>query len=168
MLNKRLETELNKQFNAEMYSAFLYLSMSAHLESKNLSGFANWMKIQYEEEQFHALKIYQYVLDRGGNMELEAIAKPETEWKGIIDIFEEVLKHEESITASINNIINIAYEEKDHASVAELQWFVTEQIEEESNVNDILVQLKMIEGKGAGLFMLDREMKQRKFVVPGK
>lgn len=166
MLNQRLETELNKQFNAEMYSAYLYLSMSAYLESENLSGFANWMKIQYEEEQSHALKIYQYVLDRGGKMELEAIAKPETKWANVIQLFEEVLKHEESVTASINNIINIAYEEKDHASVAELQWFVTEQIEEEANVNDILVQLKMIEGKGAGLFMLDREMKQRVFVEP--
>ena len=166
MLNKRLEVELNKQVNAEFYSAYLYLSMSAYLADNNLNGFSNWMKIQFEEEQSHAMKFYQFILDRSGKVTLDAIEAPKTEWNGVIDVFEEVLKHEQHVTALINNLIEIAYEEKDHATVAELQWFVTEQVEEEATVSDILDQLKMIEGKGAGLFMLDREMKQRSFTPP--
>jgi ferritin len=166
MLNKRLETELNKQVNAEFYSAYLYLSMSAYLADSNLNGFSNWMKIQFEEEQAHAMKFYQFILDRSGKVTLDKIEAPKTEWNGVIDVFEEVLKHEQHVTALINNLIEIAYEEKDHATVAELQWFVTEQVEEEATVSDILDQLKMIEGKGAGLFMLDREMKQRSFTSP--
>ncbi len=164
MLNKRLEKELNKQINAEMYSAYLYLSMSAYLTSKNLQGFANWMKIQFEEEQSHAMKLYQYILDRGGKVILEKIDNPKIEWKNVIEVFEDALTHEQKVTSLINNLVNISYEEKDHASVNELQWFVTEQVEEESNVNDILDQLRMIDGKGSGLFMLDRELKQRVFV----
>lgn len=166
MLSKKLELELNKQINAEFYSAYLYLSMSSYLASKNLNGFSNRMKVQFEEEQFHAMKLYEFVLDRGGNVILDNIAKPKQEWTGVIDVFEDTLEHEMKITAMINNLIDIAYEEKDHATVAELQWFVTEQVEEEATVSDILDQLKMIEGKGAGLFMLDREMKQIKF-TPG-
>ncbi len=164
MLNKRLEQELNKQINAEMYSAYLYLSMSAYLTSKNLQGFANWMKIQFEEEQSHAMKLYQYILDRGGKVVLEKIDNPKIEWKNVIEVFEDALAHEQKVTSLINNLVNISYEEKDHASVNELQWFVTEQVEEEANVNDILDQLRMIDGKGSGLFMLDRELKQRVFV----
>ena len=163
MLNKRLEIELNKQVNAELYSAYLYLSMSSYLASMNLNGFSNWMKIQFEEEQAHGMKIFQYILDRGGSVILDKIEAPKTSWDGIIDIFEEVLAHEQKITALINDLINVAYEEKDHATVAELQWFVTEQVEEEAGVSDIIDQLNMIEGKGAGLFMLDREMKQITF-----
>ena len=163
MLNKRLEIELNKQVNAELYSAYLYLSMSSYLASMNLNGFSNWMKIQFEEEQAHGMKIFQYILDRGGSVILDKIEAPKTSWNGIIDIFEEVLAHEQKITALINDLINVAYEEKDHATVAELQWFVTEQVEEEAGVSDIIDQLNMIEGKGAGLFMLDREMKTRVF-----
>jgi len=167
MLNKKLEIELNKQVNAEFYSAYLYLSMSAYLADNNLNGFSNWMKIQFEEEQSHAMKFYQFILDRAGKVTLGKIEAPKTEWNGVIDVFEEVLKHEQHVTALINNLIEVAYEEKDHATVAELQWFVTEQVEEEATVSDILDQLKMIEGKGAGLFMLDREMKQRSF-TPSK
>ncbi len=166
MLNKRLEVELNKQVNAEFYSAYLYLSMSAYLADNNLNGFSNWMKVQFEEEQDHAMKFFKFILDRGGKVNLDKIAAPKTEWNGVVDVFEEVLKHEEHVTSLINNLIEIAYEEKDHATVAELQWFVTEQVEEEATVSDILDQLKMIEGKGAGLFMLDREMKQRSFTAP--
>ncbi|MBN1253396.1 MAG: ferritin [Bacteroidales bacterium] len=166
MLNKRLETELNKQLNAEFYSAYFYLSMSSFLANINLNGFANWMKVQFEEEQFHALKFYQYIIDRGGRVVLDKIEAPQIEWKNVIDVFESVLKHEQKVTSLINNLVDIAYVEKDHATLAQLQWFVTEQVEEEANVNDILDQLKMIDGKGAGLFMLDREMKLRKFTAP--
>lgn len=161
MISKRLEAELNKQLNAELYSAYLYLSMSAYLSKKNLSGFSHWMKLQFEEEQGHAMKFFQYILDRGGVVELLDIKAPKKEWKDIIDIFNTVVKHEAHVTEMINNLVNIALEEKDHATVAMLQWYVSEQVEEEATVNDIFDQLKLIEGKGAGLFMLDREAKQR-------
>ena len=164
MLNQRLENELNKQINAEFWSAYLYLSMSAFFESKNLAGFANWMKIQYQEENSHALKLFDYVNERGGKVVLQPIATVDSEWKDVIDIFETTFKHEQHVTFLINNLVNIAIEEKDHATTNMLQWFVSEQVEEEASVSDILDQLKLIEGKGAGLFMLDRELKQRVFV----
>ncbi len=163
MLNKRLEQEFNKQLNAELESAYLYLSMSAFLDSINLNGFSHWMKLQFEEEQFHAMKLYDYILDRGGRVQLSKIEAPKTEWKDVIDVFEDVLKHEQKVTAMINNLVDVSMEEKDHASVATLQWFVTEQVEEEAGVSDLLDQLKLIDGKGAGLFILDREVKQRVF-----
>ena len=168
MLNTRLEVELNKQLNAELYSAYLYLSMSAFLASKNLSGFSNWMKVQFEEEQFHALKLYNYIIDRGGKVTLTAIEAPKTEWNDILDVFKDVLAHEEKVTDLINELVNVSMEEKDHATVSILQWFVTEQVEEEATVSDLLDQLKLVEGKGSGLFLLDREAKQRVFTPPAE
>jgi len=164
MLSSKVEKALNLQLNAEMYSAYLYLSMSAFCASRNLSGFANWMRVQFEEEQAHALKLYQYILDRDGRVILSTIETPPYEWKDIIDVFEKVQDHEGTVTASINNLLDLALEEKDHATATMLQWFVTEQVEEEANVSDLLDQLKLVEGKGAGLFMLDREAKSRQFV----
>ncbi len=164
MLSKRLEEELNKQVNAELYSSYLYLSMSAYLASQNLNGFANWMKVQFEEEQAHAMKFFQYIIDRGGKVNLTDIAEPPAKWNNIIEIFEETFQHEQKVTGLINNLVNISTEERDHATVNMLQWFVSEQVEEEASVSDILQQLKLIDGKGAGLFMLDRELKQRVFV----
>ncbi len=164
MLTEKLEQELNKQVNAEMYSAYLYLSMSAYLASKNLSGFSNWMKVQFEEEQSHAMKLYNYILERGGRVILEQVEAPKKVWNGIIDVFEDVLEHEQKVTSLINNLIDVSISEKDHASVSMLQWFINEQVEEEASVSDMLDQLKLIEGKGSGLFMLDREAKQRVFV----
>ena len=161
MISNRLEKELNKQMNAELYSAYLYLSMSAFLSEKNLNGFSHWMMLQFEEEQSHAMKLFQYILDRGGKINLEKIEKPKTVWKDIIDVFENVLEHEQKVTGLINELVNLAMEEKDHATVVLLQWYVSEQVEEESSVSDILDQLKLIEGKGSGLFMLDREAKDR-------
>lgn len=166
MINEKLEKEINKQINAEMYSAYLYLSMSAYLSSINLNGFANWMNIQYQEEMFHALKFFNYVIERGGKIELEAIEKPQAKWGGIIDIFENTKKHEQHISALINNLMSVAMDQKDHASVSFLTWFVDEQVEEEANVEEILQQLILVEGKGSGLFMLDREAKARVFVTP--
>lgn len=168
MLNEKLQLELNKQVNEELYSAYLYLSMSAFLSSKNLSGFSNWMKVQFEEEQFHALKLYQYILERGGKVNLETIEKPKESWENILDVFEDVLAHEQKITSLINNLVDVAIQEKDHATVNMLQWFVAEQVEEESSVSDILDQLKLINGKGSGLFMLDREAKTRSFTPPAE
>ena len=168
MLNKKIETALNNQINAEFYSAYLYLSMSAYLQDNSLIGFANWMRAQFEEEQFHALKMYDYLLERGGQIKLEQVDKPPHDWKNIIDVFEEVLKHEQEVTRSINDLMSLAIEERDHATVNFLQWFVDEQVEEEANVSDILAQLKLVGGQGSGLFMLDREAAQRKFTPPAE
>jgi ferritin len=161
MINKRVEEELNKQLNAELYSAYLYLSMSAYCSDNNLAGFSHWMQLQFGEEQAHAMKFFQYILDRGGKVELTKINQPKQQWNGIIDVFDNVLKHEQSITNMINALVDVAMAEGDHATVNLLQWYVSEQVEEEATVSDLLDQLRLIEGKGAGLFMLDREAKMR-------
>lgn len=162
MLTKRMETELNKQINAEYWSAYLYLSMSAFAEDKGFPGVANWMRMQYEEEITHALKIFDYVVDRGGKITLMPIAEVPNEWKDVLEIFEETLKHEQYVTSLINNLMDVAIEEKDHATKSFLQWYVDEQVEEEASVNEILDQLRMVQGQGNGLYMIDREMKNRK------
>ena len=164
MLNKRIEEELNKQINAEIWSAYLYLSMSAYFEDKNLPGFANWMKVQYQEESTHAIKIFDYVNERGGKVLLQPIEGVKTEWQDTVEVFEETLKHEQYVTGLINNLVNIAIEEKDHATNNMLQWFVSEQVEEEAAADEILQQLKMLQGKKEVVFMLDRELKQRTFI----
>ena len=163
MISKKVEKELNKQVNAEFYSAYLYLAMSAWFQDNNLKGFANWMYIQYNEESNHAQLLYHYILERGGKIEFPAIASPKASWKNVVEIFTETLKHEKHVTSLIHNLMNISIAEKDHAAANFLQWFVNEQVEEESNVIDILEQLKMIDGKGTGLFMIDRELKARVF-----
>jgi len=164
MLSKRMEEELNKQINAEFWSAFLYLSMFAFFQNKNLTGFANWMKVQYQEETTHAMKIFDYVNERGGRVLLQPIAAVDTKWEDETDVFETTLKHEQKVTSLINNLVNIAIEEKDHATNNMLQWFVEEQVEEESNADEILQQLKMLKGNPHGILMLDRELKQRTFI----
>lgn len=166
MINARLEEALNKQINAEFYSAYLYLSMSAYFEELNLSGFANWMRIQFEEEQFHALKFLDYLAERGGRVKLEAIEKPKFEWKNPIDVFEETLIHERHVTSLINEIAEIAEQEKDRATQNMLIWFIDEQVEEESAAESILNQLKLIGGEGHGMLMLDREFAARVFTPP--
>lgn len=166
MINARLEEALNKQINAEFYSAYLYLSMSAYFEELNLPGFANWMRIQFEEEQFHALKFLDYLAERGGRVKLEAIEKPKFEWKNPIDVFEETLTHERHVTSLINEIAEIAEQEKDRATQNMLIWFIDEQVEEESAAESILNQLKLIGGEGHGMLMLDREFAARVFTPP--
>jgi len=166
MLSKKIEKALNQQINAEFFSAYLYLSMSAYLNDLSLVGFSNWMRAQYEEEKFHAIKLYDYVLERDGKIKLEQIKAPQQEWNGIIDVFEDVLNHERQITEMINSLMSLVISENDHATANFLQWFVAEQVEEEAAVSEILSQLKLIEGKGSGLFMLDREAAQRKFSEP--
>jgi len=163
MISQRLEKELNEQINAEIYSAYLYLSMSSWFEAQNLPGFANWMKVQYEEEFAHAMKFFNYINERGGRVLLKTIEGPKTEWNNIIEVYEETLKHEQHVTSLINNLVNIAIEEKDHATNNFLQWFVEEQVEEEATATGILEELKMIDGKGHALLMIDREMRQRVF-----
>lgn len=164
MISKRMEEELNKQINAEFYSSYLYLSMAAWFDSQNLAGFSNWMNVQAQEEWAHGLKIFNFVNERGGKVTLAKIDEPKTEWTDIINVYEEVLEHEQKVTELINKLSDIAIEESDHATKNFLQWFVDEQVEEESSVDNVLQQLKMIEGKGTGLFLMDREMQSRAFV----
>lgn len=166
MISKKMEKALNEQVNAEMYSAYLYLSMESFFQSLNLKGFANWMRVQTQEEMMHAMKIYDFVIERGGRMILKAIDGPPTKWESPLSIFKAVLEHEKKVTGLINDLVNLAIEEKDHASNGFLQWFVTEQVEEESSAEDLVQQLQMMENVPGGLFILDRELVQRVFTPP--
>jgi len=165
MLTKKMVGALNKQINNEMYSAHLYMSMSAYSTFIGLKGFANWFMVQYQEEMVHTMKIYDYINDQGGQVKLMAITQPPTEFGSSLDMFQKTLKHEKFITKSINDLVNLAIKEKDHATNIFLQWFVTEQIEEEANDNDIISKLKLA-GKGNGLFMIDKELATRIFMPP--
>ena len=166
MLNKRMVKALNKQINNELYSAYLYLSMSAHSTFIGMKGFANWFMVQYQEEMTHAMKIYDYVNDQGGQVKLMAVAEPPAEFGSPLDMFEKTLKHERFITKCINDLVDLAVKEKDHATNIFLQWFVTEQIEEEANDNDIISKLKLVGKEGNGLFMIDKELAARVFTPP--
>lgn len=161
-----MEDAINKQINKEFFSAYLYLSMSAYVESIGLKGFANWLKVQYEEEMFHAMKFYDYLLERGGRVILDSIEKPKTEWNSILNVFEEAYEHEQFITKSINELMDLAISEKDYASVSLLQWYVNEQVEEESTFLDIVEKLKLIGDDKRGLFMMDKDMAQRTYTPP--
>lgn len=163
-ISKKVEAILNKQINAEFWSAYFYLSMSNYCTANGMPGFANWMKVQFQEETSHAIKLLNFVNERGGRVLLEAIAEVETDWNGILEIYEETLKHEEKVTEMINECVNVAISEKDHASVNFLQWFVNEQVEEEATVNEIIDQLKMFNCEGNALYLMDKEFKARVFV----
>jgi ferritin len=164
MLNEKMQKAIEEQINAELWSAYLYLSMSAYFERLNLPGFANWMKIQWQEEITHAIKFFDFVHERGGKIVLRPIAAVPSEWKNAADAYAETLKHENVVTSLINNLVNIAVEEKDHATNNMLQWYIAEQVEEEANAEKILGQLKLIGDNGYGLLMLDRELATRVFV----
>jgi len=166
MLTEKVKKALNDQVNAEMYSAYLYLAMSAYFDSIDLPGFAKWMKMQAQEEMIHTMKMYDYVIERGGRVLLGAIEAPPSEWDGPLDAFKATLEHEQKVTGLINNLVNIAISESDHATNIFLQWFVSEQVEEESNVTAVLQQLKMVGGQGQGLFMMDRELGSRPVPQP--
>ncbi len=161
MLNKKLEEALNAQINAEFWSAYLYLSMSADMSDKGMSGVANWFSIQFKEEQDHAMKLFNYVVSRGGKVELKPIDKVKTEWKSALDAFKDTLEHEEKVTALINNLYALATEEKDYATQSMLQWFIDEQVEEEENAKGIIDNLKLIGDNGYGLYQLDKELATR-------
>lgn len=165
-LNTEVQEVLNKQINAELWSAYLYLSMSAYFESEGFAGFASWMRIQYQEESAHAMKMFNYVNERGGRVTLEPINEVPTEWTSVMDAFEDTYKHECLVTDLINNCVNVAIEERDHASVNFLQWFIDEQVEEEANVSTILDELKMAGTQGHALFMINKELGSRVFVDP--
>lgn len=163
MINKTMQDALNEQINAELYSAYLYLSMSAYFEDAGLAGFANWMRIQFEEEQAHAMKFFDYLTERGGRVILTPIEGVETEFTGTISVFEEVLKHERLVTSKINSLMDLAIDERDHASKSFLQWFIDEQVEEESTVEEILSNLKIINAEGQGLLMMNKDFAARTF-----
>lgn len=166
MLSPKMEKALNEQINAEMFSAYLYLAMVAYFQDKNLSGFANWMTVQNQEETFHAMKFFKYVAERGGRVTLGAIDKPQFEWESPLAAMEAAQKHEAYITGRINDLMNLAIKEKDHASVNFLNWFVAEQVEEEDSVNEVVQKLRMVGEGGGGLFMMDRDMAARVFNPP--
>ena len=158
MINKKVQDALNRQCNREMYSAYLYLSMSAYFQSVNLKGFANWMRVQTQEEMVHAMKFYDFVNDRGGKVTLHAIEAPPTEWASPLAAFEDAYKHEQQVTSRINDLTSFALESKDHATHIFLQWFVTEQVEEEKSAADVIQKLRQLEQAPGMLFMLDNEM----------
>ncbi|MFW6268931.1 MAG: ferritin [Bacillota bacterium] len=161
MLNDKVETALNEQINAELYSAYLYQAMGAYFESVDLEGFAQWMDLQADEEISHARKIYDYVNERGGRVILESIEAPPSEWENPTKAFENAYEHEQKVTAMINDLVDIADQENDRATYSFLQWFVDEQVEEEDSVDSIVQKLKMIGSSGSGLFMLNNELGQR-------
>lgn len=157
-----MEDALNKQINEELFSSFLYLSMSAWFEEKNLRGFAHWMRVQFGEEQKHAEKFYRYLVERGWRVKLDAIAKPQFEWESPLSAFEAAYAHEKHITKCIHTLMDQAVKEKDYATQGLLQWFVNEQVEEEGSTLEIVEKLRMIGDKSGALYMIDREMSGRK------
>jgi len=160
-ISKTMEKAINGQINAELYSSYLYLSMAADLNNKALSGFSNWMKIQAQEELYHAMKFYDFVLERGGSVSLDTIEAPQTEWKTPLAVFQAAYKHEQLVTGLINGLVDLAIKENDHASNNFLQWYVKEQVEEEASADEIVQKLKLIGSQGNGIFMLDKEMGAR-------
>ncbi|HMO12898.1 MAG TPA: ferritin [Pirellulaceae bacterium] len=161
MISKRIQDALNQQINEEMASAYHYLGMAARCDRLGLPGFVNWFKQQYKEELNHAERIFNYVLERSGEVELDAIAKPDIKASNALAIFEEALQHERYISQCIFKLKDLAKAESDHATDVFLEWFVNEQVEEEANARNVIDQLKLIDGNPNGLFMIDRELAQR-------
>ena len=162
MLGKAVEEAMNEQMKNEFFAAYQYLSMAAYCESQNLPGFAHWMRTQAREETEHAMKFYDFILDRNGRVVLQGIDGPVVEFGSPLEVFERALEHEQKVTAMINDLYGLAVRENDYASQTFLQWFVTEQVEEEKNTGDVLETLKMIGDKSEALFLLDRELGQRR------
>ncbi len=165
VLNHEMQEALNRQINAELFSSYLYLSMSAWLDAQGLKGMAHWMRTQAQEETLHALKFIDFVSERDGRVLLTSIDAPQTEWKSPLAVFEHTCEHEAHVTALIGQLVDQAVHTKDHAANGFLQWFVTEQVEEEATVRDIRDKLKMIGDTGAMLYMIDQELGQRTLPV---
>lgn len=165
-MKPEIQDAFNKQINAELFSSYLYLSMSSYFESKDLPGMAAWMRVQAQEEVIHAMKFFDFINERRGRVILTGIGSPKTEWSSPLEAFEDAFKHECGISARINSLVDLAAEEKDHAAAAFLQWFVTEQVEEESSVDVIASKLRMFGDQPMGLVMLDKELAARVFTPP--
>ena len=161
MIKDKVLKALNEQINMEMNSSYIYLAMSSYFYEENLNGFATWFRIQSQEEFSHALKIFDYIHQANANVNLLSIEKPKTEWKSALEIFKDTYKHEQEVTASIYNLVDLTISEKDHAAHNFLQWFVSEQVEEESTALNILDKIKLVGDNKNGLFLLDRELGQR-------
>ncbi|MFO7841623.1 MAG: ferritin [Fidelibacterota bacterium] len=168
MIDKKLQEKINYQINRELYSEYLYLSMSAYLEDKGLPGMANFMRVQAEEEHFHAMKLFNYLNERGGRVVLDAIEKPKTDFDSPLAVFKESLEHEKVVTDLINKLMDTAISVNDHAARSFLNWYVDEQVEEEDSFNTILDQFELIGGKGHGMLMLDKELGLRTFTPPAE
>jgi ferritin len=166
MISKKLQDAINEQINRELFSEYLYSAMSAWFASETLNGFATWMEVQAREEHAHAMGFYKYLLDRGGRVELKAIAKPARDFKDPMDAFKQTLEHEHFITKSINNLMDLAIKEKDHAFASFLNWYLDEQVEEENNDETIIGKLNIIKGRPEGLLFLDNELGQRVYNPP--
>jgi ferritin len=166
MISDKLQVAINDQINKELYSEYLYFSMAAYLERVGLSGFSNFMRVQAQEEHAHGVKFYEYLLERQGKVILQAIDAPASDFDSPLFVFEDTYAHEQYVTASINDLMTIAIEEKDYAAQSFLKWFIDEQVEEEASMDNVLTQIKLISGDGKGMFMLDRELGQRVFTPP--
>ncbi len=166
MLTPKLEEALNAQINAEMWSAYLYLSMAAYAHAQGHAGMANWFEVQFKEEQDHAMILYKYIISRGGKVYLKAIDAVPEKWGSPLEIFEETLVHEQKVTTMINNLCALAANENDYATQSMLIWFIDEQVEEEDNVQKLIDSLKLIKDNGFGLYMLDKELAARSYVKP--
>lgn len=165
MMKEAVAREMNSQINRELFSAYLYLSMAAWFEGRGLSGFSNWMRVQAQEERDHAMGFFTHMLERGAAVTLEAIEKPDVEWASPLAAFEAVLTHERYITGSIDNLLETAQNERDHASANFMQWYVAEQVEEEANAEALIQQLHLVDKSGGGgIFMMDRELSARVYI----
>lgn len=162
MIKKALQDAMNEQINKEWFSSYLYLSMAAYFEARNLSGFGRWMRVQADEEREHAMKFYDFILECGGNVTLKAIDAPKVQWSSSLEVAEEVAAHEAKVTASIYELYELAQKEKDYPSQVMLQWFISEQVEEEKNAAELVADLKLIEERGTAVLMLDKQLGKRK------
>ncbi len=166
MISQKLQDAFNEQINKELYSEYFYLAMASWLEAENLPGFANFFKVQVQEERFHAMKMYHFVNERGGRVILDAIKKPKTSFESALEIMELAYKHEQFVSKSINDLMDVAISENDHAAKSFLNWFVDEQVEEEASMDALVGKLKMIGGQGHGMLMVDNELASRVFNAP--
>lgn len=162
MISKAMQDAINEQINKELYSSYIYLSMAAYFERENLPGFGNWLRIQAEEENEHAMKLYNHLLERGGKVELKAIPAPKVDWASAMDAVKEVLAHEQFVTKSIHELYEVALKEKDYAAQVMLHWFIEEQVEEEANATAILENMQRIEAHDTAILMLDHRLSKRK------
>lgn len=165
-MNKKIEEAINAQINAELWSAYLYLSMAANFHSAGFSGIANWFEVQFKEEQDHATILYNYLISRGGRVELKAIDSVPTSWDSPLDAFESTLEHEKEVTGMINDLNALAMKENDYATQNRMQWFIDEQVEEEDTAQKLIDSLKMIKDNGFGLYMFDKELAARTYTQP--
>lgn len=163
MLNKKIEKALNEQINAEMWSAYLYLSMAAYCHKNGQPGMAKWFEVQFKEEQDHAKIFFNYIVQRSGVVELKSIDAVPTEWESVLNVFESTLEHEQKVTSLINNLFALTTQENDYATQSMLKWFIDEQVEEEENAQNIIDNLKMIKDNGYGIYMLDKELGARTY-----